>query len=159
MFSIAALGRDGLGALLANPCGELWCFILSPLFSESSVWCFCDLSLSGAAPAQCTSPKRAPSALFAGENPTFSSNLDEGGRKKHRAGGALAPGMLFPSQGSCGCRTRSWLQVGNWVLLSSLVPEPVFAEDFTVLALWSLRCAAVLGQLPGVENVLKREII
>lgn len=159
MFSVAALGRAGIGALLANPCGELRCFIGSPFSSESSVWCFCDLSLSGAAPAHCTLPKSAPSALFAGENPTFSSNLDERGRKKHRAGGALTPGMLFSSQGSCACRTWSWLQVGNWVLLSSLVPEPVFAEDFTVLALWSLRCAAVLGQLPGVENVLKREII
>lgn len=94
MFSIAALGRDGLGALLANPCGELWCFIQSPFSSESSVWCFCDLSLSGAAPAQCTSPKRAPSALFAGENPTFSSNLDEGRRKKHRAGELVEPSLL-----------------------------------------------------------------
>lgn len=126
--------------MLANPCGELRCSILSFLFSESSVRCFCHLK-------NCTSsPKSAPSVLCAGENPTFSSNLDEKGRKKLRAGAASAPGMYFLS---CACRTRICLQVGNWVLLSSLLPEPVFAEDFTVLPLWALRCAAVLGQLPG----------
>lgn len=140
MFSIAVLGEMGLG-LLANPCGELKCSVPSPFFSEGSVWCFCHLSLSRAAPAQCPSPKSAPSALFAGENATFSWNLDERGRRKHRAAGAL--GVLFSS-----CRTQS-CQVSDCVLLSSLVPGPGFAEHFTVLALWALRCAAVLGQLPG----------
>lgn len=45
--------------------------------------------------------------------------------------------------------TQTCLQVGHWVLLSSLFPQPVFAEDFTVLPLWALRCAAGFGQLPG----------
>lgn len=37
MFSVAALGRAGIGVLLANPCGELRCFIGSPFSSENSV--------------------------------------------------------------------------------------------------------------------------
>lgn len=136
--------------MLANPCGELRCSILSFLFSESSVRCFCHLKNSS------SSPKSAPSVLCAGENPTFSSNLDEKGRKKLRAGAASAPGMYFLS---CACRTRICLQVGNWVLLSSL-SQSQFLQRISQSCLSGhsdvLLC---LDSCLGLQNGLKREII
>lgn len=142
--------RDGIGTLGANPCGELRCSVLSPFFPESSVWCFCPLSLAGAAPARSLHPNLLQVPFLLVKIPPSAQTLVREGGKSPELVEPLLLGCCF-IPGSCGSR---WVPGFCSAACSQSQlcrgfhsPGLRAFRDFTPL--WALTCAAVLGQLPG----------